>query len=157
MSEFTKPSNQLSDQPSDRASEENSQNPSQGQSQGRSLAEWISFFVATLILAVLVGLIVFDWRVNQTRPPAFQVEITESARVTDGRYYVPFAIQNTGGRIARTVQVTAELVLDDEATETGEQQIDFLSGNERKRGIFVFTHNPQEGELIIRVASYGLP
>lgn len=123
----------------------------------RSLAEWITFTLAALILSMLVGLIIYDWQVNQSRPPAFQVEVTESARVTDGRYYVPFSIQNTGGRIARTVQVTAELLLENGENESGEQQIDFLSGNERKSGSFVFTHNPQEGELLIRVASYGLP
>lgn len=123
----------------------------------RSLAEWVTFVVAALVLSGLVGLIVYDWQVNQDRPPAFQIEITESARVTDGRYYVPFSIQNTGGRIARSVQVTAELSLDDGGSESGEQQIDSLSGNERKSGSFVFSHNPQQGELLIRVASYGLP
>ncbi len=123
---------------------------------GRSLAEWVTLSVATLVLFGLIGLVLYDWQVNQKRPPAFRVEVTESARVTDGHYYVPFSIVNTGGRIARTVQVTAELQLD-EATETGEQQIDFLSGSERKRGSFVFNHNPQDGALMIRVASYRLP
>ncbi|NJL86691.1 MAG: TIGR02588 family protein [Leptolyngbyaceae cyanobacterium SM1_1_3] len=123
----------------------------------RTLAEWITLGVTTLILAILVALVVYDWRANQSRPPAFQVEIAETARVTDGRYYVPFAITNTGGRVARTVQVTAELHLDNADDEAGEQQIDFLSGSERKRGSFVFEHDPQTGELVIRVASYRLP
>ncbi|MFE4107818.1 TIGR02588 family protein [Almyronema epifaneia] len=123
----------------------------------RTLAEWITLAVTSLILAILVGLVVYDWRVNQNRPPAFQVEITETARITDGRYYVPFAITNTGGRVARTVQVTAALHLEGIDDEAGEQQIDFLSGNERKRGSFVFNHDPQAGELLIRVASYRLP
>lgn len=122
----------------------------------RSLAEWITFAIAASILVAVVGLVVYDWQVAQNRPPAFRVEITETARVTDGRYYVPFTITNTGRRIARTVQVTAELHLD-EVTEAGEQQIDFLSGSERKRGSFVFSHDPQAGELTIRVASYSLP
>ncbi|MEM9979838.1 MAG: TIGR02588 family protein [Cyanobacteria bacterium P01_A01_bin.123] len=123
----------------------------------RSLAEWITLLAATTILLGLIGLIIYDWQINQTRPPAFAIAVTESARVTDGHYYVPFIIKNTGGRIARTVQVTAELAIENEPSETGEQQIDFLSGNEQKRGSFVFTHNPQAGELLIRVASYGLP
>ncbi|MGF1535445.1 MAG: TIGR02588 family protein [Elainellaceae cyanobacterium] len=124
--------------------------------EGRSLAEWVTLCTSLVVLVGLVGLVIFDWQINQNRPPAFRVEITESARVTDGHYYVPFSIVNTGGRIARTVQVTAELQVD-EATETGEQQIDFLSGNERKHGSFVFDHNPQSGALMIRVASYRLP
>jgi uncharacterized protein (TIGR02588 family) len=75
----------------------------------RSAAEWVTFMVASIILLVLVGLICFDWQTNQNRPPAFTVAVSEAVRVTDGRYYVPFAITNTGGRIARMVQVTAEL------------------------------------------------
>ncbi|MGB3615914.1 MAG: TIGR02588 family protein [Elainellaceae cyanobacterium] len=122
----------------------------------RTLAEWITLSVAIAILLSLIGLVIYDWQVNQNRPPAFRVEITESARITDDRYYVPFSITNTGGRIARAVQVTAELQTGDD-TEVGEQEIDFLSGSERKRGSFVFTHNPQNGALMIRVASYRLP
>jgi uncharacterized protein (TIGR02588 family) len=118
----------------------------------RSAAEWVTFMVASIIL-----LICFDWQANQNRPPAFTVVVSEAVRVTDGRYYVPFAITNTGGRIARMVQVTAELHTAGADDETGEQQIDFLSGHETKAGSFVFTHAPQAGELVVRVASYRLP
>nr|WP_225886988.1 TIGR02588 family protein [Nodosilinea nodulosa] len=123
----------------------------------RSAAEWLTFVVASVILLVLVGLILFDWQTNQNRPPAFAVAVSEAVRVTDGRYYVPFAITNTGGRIARMVQVTAELHSAGADDETGEQQIDFLSGHETKAGSFVFTHDPQGGDLVVRVASYRLP
>ncbi len=123
----------------------------------RSAAEWVTFILASIILLGLVGLICFDWQTNQNRPPAFSVAVSEAVRVTDGRYYVPFAITNTGGRIARMVQVTAHLDIVDVDEETGEQQIDFLSGHETKAGSFVFTHDPEEGELVVRVASYRLP
>ncbi|MBE9159646.1 TIGR02588 family protein [Nodosilinea sp. LEGE 06152] len=123
----------------------------------RSAAEWVTFIAAAVILLGLVGLILFDWQTNQNQPPAFAVTVSEAVRVTDGRYYVPFAITNTGGRIARMVQVTAELNLEGTDDETGEQQIDFLSGHETKAGSFVFTHNPQGGDLVVRVASYRLP
>jgi uncharacterized protein (TIGR02588 family) len=129
----------------------------QGSFTQRSVAEWVTFVVASAILLGLVGLIFFDWQTNQNRPPAFAVAVSEAVRVTDGRYYVPFAITNTGGRIARMVQVTAELDIAGVDEETGEQQIDFLSGHETKAGSFVFSHDPQGGELTVRVASYRLP
>ena len=123
----------------------------------RSLAEWVTFCVSALILLAIVGLTLFDWYVSHNRPPAFLVEVTGVARETQGQYYVPFAIKNTGGQIARTVQVSAELTIEGEKPETGDQEIDFLSGNERKRGSFVFTRDPAEGDLRVRVASYRLP
>lgn len=130
---------------------------SQARPTQRSAAEWVTFTVAALIVLGLMGLIFFDWQTNQNRPPAFAVAVSEGVRVTDGRYYVPFAITNTGGRIARMVQVTAELDITGVDEETGEQQIDFLSGHETKAGSFVFTHDPKGGELTVRVASYRLP
>ncbi|MGB3308557.1 MAG: TIGR02588 family protein [Nodosilinea sp.] len=123
----------------------------------RSAAEWVTFIAASIILLGLVGLIFFDWQTNQNQPPAFAVAVSEAVRVTDGRYYVPFAITNTGGRIARMVQVTAGLNIAGADDETGEQQIDFLSGHETKAGSFVFSHDPQGGDLVVRVASYRLP
>ena len=123
----------------------------------RSLAEWVTLAISSLVLLVIVALVLYDWQLSKNLPPAFRVEITEATRLTEGRYYVPFTLQNTGGRIARTVQVLAELHLPDGTDETGEQQFDFLSGNERKKGSFVFEHNPQTGNLVVRVACFGLP
>ncbi|NJL44996.1 MAG: TIGR02588 family protein [Leptolyngbyaceae cyanobacterium SM2_3_12] len=123
----------------------------------RSRAEWVTFLAAMLILWGLVGLILYDWYVNQNRLPAFAVAVSDTVRMTDDRYYLPFTVTNTGGSIARTVQVIAELHIPGKADETGEQQIDFLSGHEQKGGSFIFTHDPQVGELVVRVASYRLP
>ncbi|PZO18878.1 MAG: TIGR02588 family protein [Leptolyngbya foveolarum] len=123
----------------------------------RSPAEWITLTLSTFVLALIVGLVLYDWQISKNIPPAFQVEITEATRLTEGRYYVPFTLRNTGGRIARTVQVLADLHLPDDTDETGEQHFDFLSGNERKQGGFVFEHDPKAGELVVRVASFGLP
>lgn len=123
----------------------------------RSLAEWITLTLSSLLLLAIVGLVLYDWQLTKNLPPAFRIEIVEPPRLSEGHYYVPFTLRNTGGRIARTVQVIADLHLADGTEESGEQQFDFLSGNERKKGGFVFEHNPQEGDLVIRVASFGLP
>ncbi|MGB3511580.1 MAG: hypothetical protein WBA93_20550 [Microcoleaceae cyanobacterium] len=51
----------------------------------------------------------------------------------------------------------AKLKIKDEIKEMGEQRIDFLSGGETARGVFVFSRDPKKGVLTIRVASYKLP
>ena len=51
----------------------------------------------------------------------------------------------------------AELSFNDKVLETGTQQIDFLSRREKRSGEFIFSRDPQQGELKIRVASYKLP
>ena len=122
----------------------------------RSIAEWLTLMISTIILIALVGVVIYDWQTNQDRPPLFQIEFAV-AQAIDHHYYVPFVIKNTGGQVARTVQVSAELSLGNGSDETGVQEIDFLSANEQKRGSFVFDHNPNQGNLTVRVTSFKLP
>jgi uncharacterized protein (TIGR02588 family) len=77
-------------------------------------------------------------------------------RVND-QFRVSFTLANDGGQTAEAVQVVAELSQNGEVIEAGEQQIDFLSVGEQEEGAFLFTQNPSQAELSIRVASYKLP
>jgi uncharacterized protein (TIGR02588 family) len=78
-------------------------------------------------------------------------------REAPGQFYVPFSVTNSGGETAESVQVMAELRINGEVEEAGEQQIDFLASGEKEEGAFVFSRDPRQGELVIRVASYKLP
>lgn len=123
----------------------------------RSPAEWVTFGFACMILLTLVGLIVVDWSLSQNRPPILQVFPSGSIRVVGNQYYVPFTVTNQGGAIAESIQVVAELMVDDELVENGDQTIDSLSGGEKRQGSFVFSVDPNQGQLLLRVASYRLP
>lgn len=123
----------------------------------RLSAEWITFSIASLIVAVLIGLILFLWVTQDSQPPVISVTSEESVRQEQGKYYVPFTVTNAGGGTAESVQVIGELRVNGEVEEYGEQQIDFLSSNEKEEGAFIFSRNPNQGELLIRVASYKLP
>lgn len=123
----------------------------------RLSAEWITFTISSLIVAVLIGLILFLWVTQDSQPPVISVTSEESIRQEQGKYYVPFTVTNAGGGTAESVQVIGELLINGEVEEYGEQQIDFLSSNEKEEGAFIFSRNPNQGELLIRVASYKLP
>jgi len=121
----------------------------------RSPAEWTTFGIALIILAAVIGFVLYDWFSAKKQPPILAVR-SEPIQVFQGQFYVPFKVTNTGGDTAETVQVTAELRVNG-AVEEGEQQIDFLAGNETEEGAFVFSRDPRQGELSLRVASYKLP
>lgn len=129
----------------------------QSESDARSLPEWITFILATLILGVIVSLVIYEWRTQEDIPPNLTLMQNPLVRETQGQYYVPFSVTNQGGSTVESVQVIAELRLNGETIESGEQQIDFLASQETQEGAFVFSRNPQEGELIMRVGSYKLP
>ncbi|MEA5598604.1 TIGR02588 family protein [Rivularia sp. UHCC 0363] len=130
----------------------------QSQEQKRTSAEWVTFSVASAILIGVVGLVSFTWiKQPSQKPPVLVVTNNQPLRKVNGQYYIPFEVVNQGGETAASVQVVAELRINGEVEETGEQQIDFLSKSEKETGAFIFTKNPQQGELILRVASYKLP
>lgn len=122
----------------------------------RSPAEWTTFGIALVILAAIIGLVIYKWFTQKNDPPVLVTRQSE-IREAPGQFYIPFAVTNTGGETAESVQIVAELSINGEVEEEGEQQIDFLAGGEMEEGAFVFSQDPREGELVIRVASYKLP
>lgn len=124
----------------------------------RSLPEKVSFGVALTILLSIVGLVIYLWAQKESnQPPEISLERPEDIREANGQYYVPFELTNTGGGTAEAVRVLAELRINGEVAESGEQEFDFLSGNESEEGAFVFSQDPGSGELMLRVTGYKLP
>jgi uncharacterized protein (TIGR02588 family) len=130
----------------------------QGQKQPkRSFVEWFTFSIASAILATVVGLVLYVWLSKQDQPPILSVTREQAIRETNGQFYVPFALINQGGETAESVHVMAKLKISDQIEESGEQEIDFLSSGEKQEGAFIFSQNPQNGTLVIRIVSYKLP
>lgn len=124
---------------------------------GRSPAEWITFSIGSLILAIVIGLVSYDWMTQREEPPVLSVAPKGSIREHQEQFYVPFTVKNEGGKTAASVRVVAELKIAGEVEEIAELEIDFLSKQEIEEGAFVFTRNPKEGDLNMRVSSYKLP
>lgn len=123
----------------------------------RSLPEKVSFSLSLAIVGILIALIGYTWITGDANPPILSVVTNTEIRQANQQYYVPFSITNSGGETAESVEVMAELSFNDQVIETGTQQIDFLSRQEKRSGEFIFSRDPQQGELKIRVASYKLP
>ena len=118
----------------------------------RTLAE-----IAALLVLALVGLVIYNWITMPGTPPVIQLRQSDAVRADGGQFYVPFTVTNTGGNTAQMVQVVAELSVNGKVVEDGQQEIDFLAVRETADGAFVFTQDPQAGELTLRVASYQEP
>lgn len=124
----------------------------------RSLAEKVTFGIALSVLAIVTALVGYVWLDPQSqKPPEVVLNRPEPLRQVSDRFYVPFEVKNQGGETAESVQVIAELQIKGQVVESGEQQIDFLSGGETESGAFVFTQDPRRGALILRVGSYKSP
>ncbi|BAZ37960.1 hypothetical protein NIES4101_38890 [Calothrix sp. NIES-4101] len=133
---------------------QDTENNEQKQETTRTLAEWVSFSIASLILAVIISLVIYTAINDKQQPPFISITQKQINRKSNGHYYVPFEIVNKGDITAESVQILAELKINNKVEEIGEQQIDFLSSGEKEEGTFIFANDPYQGELKIRVASY---
>ena len=122
----------------------------------RSRAEKVSFTVSLSIVSTIVILVCYAWATGDNNPPTLTI-VTSEIRQVERQYYVPFTVSNSGGKTANSVEVVAQLLTELETTETGTQQIDFLSRKEKRSGEFIFSHDPRQGKLTVRVASYKQP
>lgn len=123
----------------------------------RSSAEWITLITALGILLTVIGLIGYSWLTRPEGEPWLAVHHSIEVRGEAGPFHVPFEVVNTGGETAEAVQVIAELEMNGEVRETGEQLIDFLSRKEKAEGVFIFSQDPRQGKVRVRVASYKRP
>ncbi|MDJ0590467.1 MAG: TIGR02588 family protein [Pleurocapsa sp. MO_226.B13] len=123
----------------------------------RSPAEQVSFGVSLFIISTIVFLVCYAWKTGDNEPPILSVTTSSIVREAERQYYVPFTVTNSGGETVESVEVVAELLVNNQIAETGRQQIDFLSRREERKGEFVFSRDPRQEKLIVRVASYKLP
>ncbi len=130
---------------------------SQSSAYHRSLAEWITFAIASAVVLAVVSMVIYDWTTSSTAPPMLTVVQQGNIERMNDQFQVAFTISNAGGQTAEAVQIVAELRQNSELIEEGEQQVDFLSGGEEEEGAFLFSQDPAQAELSIRVASYKLP
>lgn len=125
-------------------------------SRTRSAVEFVSFLIAFGLVLATLGLAGFLWIRDRNRTPPI-LEVTSRIESRHGKYYVPFTVTNQGGQTAAAVQVVAELRLNGELVEWGEQEIDFLSSQEEVEGAFIFSQQPTATNLTVRTASYQRP
>jgi uncharacterized protein (TIGR02588 family) len=124
---------------------------------GKSSAEWITFGVSVAILSTIIGLVLYVWLGQQRQPPILSATYKKEILKVNGQFYVPFTLTNKGGETVESVRILAELETNNSSKEEGEQEIDFLSGGEEREGAFIFSRDPTQGRLTLKVTSYKLP
>jgi len=121
------------------------------------IAEHASFVLSALVVAAVVGcLLYFAVAPEYAAPPRMVIEQDGAVRRAGDQWYVAFEIRNQGGRPADGVRVEATLSTEGQV-ERATQEFDYVAGSDRRRGAFVFDHDPAHGELELRVVSLRVP
>lgn len=119
----------------------------------RTPAEWVSLAASLLLLACVVGVIVWLWAAEPEGPPRFAVE-RGAARQEAGLFHLSVAVTNVGGAAASQVRIEGRL------GGAGQEErpattIDFLPVGAREEAVLVFRGDP--AGAAVEVVSYQLP
>ena len=137
---------------------QDSQPPQQGETRdqnrpeqsrrGRSLAEWVSLGISVLIIAGVVGLVLYQGLTERSEPAVIEVTPQlDQVRQSGNAYYLPFEITNTGGVTVEEVVVEVELIPARGERERVETTVRFLAGGATHRATAVFRADPKQGTL----------
>jgi uncharacterized protein (TIGR02588 family) len=118
-----------------------------------SAAEWFSLSVSLLILATVVGLIVWLWVRETPGAPRFLIERGAVASEA-GVFHLPVAVTNVGGTAAGQVEVEGRLG-GGVSEETPKTVIDFMPVRARKEVVLTFRGDPTGAS--VEVVSYQRP
>lgn len=127
-------------------------------SPARTTVEWITLGISVLIVAAVIGLIIYAYVTQGSTPPVIDASApVDRVRQVQDRYYLPVEVRNSGGQTAKDVRVAISLTTPDGKTETAEVLIDFLAGEETAHATAVFTRDPRQGTVAVGVISYLAP
>jgi uncharacterized protein (TIGR02588 family) len=117
--------------------------------------EWGVFGVGLLLVAGVLGYLVYDGATSAGGPPAVEVTLGE-ARPAGQNFIVPVTVTNRGGETAEGVTVEVTLEVGAEA-ERGEFTLAFLPRGATREGWVAFRRDPRAGRLTPRVLGYEKP
>lgn len=127
-------------------------------SESRSIAERTTLAISASVILAFLGVIIWLEVNSNGKPAIIAVEPqTEQVRHDETGYYLSVIVRNDGSQTVEDVRIQASLTTADGATEIREFGIDFLVRDETAAGMFVFTQDPTEGDLVVTAASYRVP
>ncbi len=124
-------------------------------SRDRNVLEWFVLGGASLIVAGVIGVLVYQLLVLVPTPPALRVEF-DGASHRDDRYELGLTVHNDGTRTAEDVLVEVLLIRDAD-TDRAHVQFPFVPGKAVREGVVAFRTDPSTSTLLARVLGYRLP
>jgi len=120
---------------------------------GKPAIEWIAGAASGLIVIGLLGFLAHQAFFEDGSPPRLAVSI-DSVEPGENRTVVRVAVKNSGDRAAAGVRVIGRV----EDSAPREIEFDYIAGNEKRHGAFMFSGNlDQNTPIQVEVGGYTDP
>ena len=121
----------------------------------KNWVEWTVFGFSALLIAAVIGFLLYESATIGDAPPDIQVQIG-SPEPRTGYFAVPIEVMNKGDHTAEGVHI--EVVLRTGGKEeTGDFEIQFLPRRGSREAWVTFKSDPSAGTLEARVLGYEKP
>lgn len=121
------------------------------------LLEWASAALGLLILAVMFGFLMMEALKSSERTPPVMVVAAAGFTANPGYYIVEIEVTNRSRTTGAAVQVEGSLNQGGQPVETSTAAFDYVPGLSKRRGGLVFTKDPRQFDLELRVTGYERP
>lgn len=119
--------------------------------------EWLAAAIGLLIAIGLIAIIAREGVVAADDPvPQLTVTVGQPIASPTG-HVVAIRVQNLSSRTAASVQVEGELKAGAGEPETSGATIDYVPGHSEAAGGLLFTSDPRQGRLEVRIVGYEIP
>ena len=118
--------------------------------------EWAVGALGALIVALVVGFLLYQGLAGDASPPEIHVEIKSIAAVRDG-FRVQLEARNVGGEAAAQVTIEGVLSRPGAEPERSAVTLGYLPAHSERGGGLFFSTDPRAGELSVRARSYEDP
>ncbi|MDX1541932.1 MAG: hypothetical protein R3349_11080 [Geminicoccaceae bacterium] len=118
--------------------------------------EWIIGGCGAVLVALIVGYLVFAALGRDETPPDVRLRVLE-IRPLGESFVVRFEARNDGSLAAASLVVEGELELPGGETQTGEATIDYLPPRSSREAALVFPSDPTQGTLTLTPIGFAQP
>jgi uncharacterized protein (TIGR02588 family) len=120
------------------------------------LVEWVSAAIGLAITGVMFGFLALEAAQQDGVPPLLNV-VPVSLVQAPGQYVVEFEVRNDSATTGAAVQVEGTLKQGGSDVETSTASLSYVPGESSQRGGLVFTRDPRDYRLDLRVTGYERP
>lgn len=118
--------------------------------------EWIVGGIGALLVALIVGYLVYAALGRDETPPDVRLRVLEIRPFAES-YVVRFEAENEGSLAAAQLVIEGELELPGGSLETGQATIDYLPPRSTREAALVFREDPSAGTLTLRPIGFARP
>jgi uncharacterized protein (TIGR02588 family) len=125
------------------------------QQEGSDPLETLVSVVSALLLLGAIGFLIWEG-ISLTEPPRFEAE-TGVMWTSDGRYYLPMEVYNSGGESVQNLGLSVTLKDGEKTVARTETAIAWLPAHSQRRAVVIFDQNPEAYRVVTSFKGYEPP